>query len=307
MMMSVNRKITPVALALALGFGATASVSAQDASRFETPEAAVDAVIAALHARSGEDLVAVFGEGSDEILFTGEEPRDKAAWTEFVNMYDQSHFIHTIYGDTAMLFIGDDDWAFPAPLILGDDGLWAFDIEEARTEVTIRRIGRNENEVMEVLQGYVAAQAEYRSADHDGDGVIEFASSILSSPGERDGLYWADGDSPLGDFVAKAAADGYSQNGEDHDPQPYAGYYYRLLTSQGADAPGGAMDYIVNGHQVAGHGMLAVPASYGDTGIMSFMISENGIVMEADLGEDTLESVIDMFEYNPGEGWSAVE
>lgn len=307
MMMSNNRTTTSIALALALGLGATATVSAQDASRFESPEAAVDAVVSALHARSAEDMIAVFGEGSDEILFTGEKPRDRAAWTQFLAMYDQSHFVHTIYGDTAVLFIGDEDWAFPAPLVLGDDGLWAFDIEEARTEVTIRRIGRNELEVMDILRGYVVAQTEYRAVDRDGDGVLEFAGSILSSDGTHDGLYWPDGESPLGDFIAQAAADGYSRNGEDHDPQPYAGYYYRLLTRQGADAPGGAMDYVVNGHQVAGHGMLAVPASYGDTGIMSFLISENGIVMEADLGEDTLATVIDMFEYNPGEGWSAVE
>jgi hypothetical protein len=306
-MMSINRIVTPLALALSLGLGATTPISAQDASRFESPEAAVDAVILALRARSAEDMIAVFGKGSDEVLFTGEEPRDRATWTEFLSMYDESHFVHTTYGDIATLFMGDEDWAFPAPMILGDDGLWSFDIEEARTEVIIRRIGRNELEVMEILRGYVAAQAEYRQADQDSDGVLEFAGSILSSPDTHDGLYWTDGDSPLGDFIAQAAADGYSLGGTDYEPRPYAGYYYRLLTGQGADAPGGAMEYILNGHQVAGHGMLAIPSSYGDTGIMSFMISENGIVMEADLGEETLETAVDMFEYNPGEGWSAIE
>lgn len=305
-MMSMFNKMTPVALAFTLGLGSATVVTAQDATRFETPDAAVDAVITALHDRSLEDLLAVFGEGSEDILLSGEAPRDRAAWTEFVNMYNQSYFIHTNYGDTATLFLGDQNWAFPAPLILGEDGLWAFDIEEARTEVLIRRIGRNELEVIEIMHGYVAAQAEYRQADRDGDGVLEFAGSILSSPDAHDGLYWADGESPLGDFIAKAAADGYSQSGEDFDPQPYAGYYYRLLTGQGDDAPGGAMDYVINGHQVAGHGLLAVPAAYGETGVMSFMISENGIVMEADLGEDSLQAVLGMFSYNPGEGWAAI-
>ncbi|MGR3663037.1 MAG: DUF2950 family protein [Paracoccaceae bacterium] len=304
--MSMFNKMTPVALAFTLGLGFATVVAAQDATRFQTPDAAVDAVIAALHDRSLEDLLAVFGEGSEDILLSGEAPRDRAAWTEFLNMYDQSYFIHTNYGDTATLFLGDENWAFPAPLILGEDGLWAFDIEEARTEVLIRRIGRNELEVIEIMQGYVAAQAEFRQLDRDGDGVLEFASSILSSPDTHDGLYWSDGESPLGDFIAKAAADGYSMNGEDFDPQPYAGYYYRLLTSQGDDAPGGAMEYVINGHQVAGHGLLAVPAAYGETGVMSFMISENGIVMEADLGEDSLQAVLGMFSYNPGEGWAAI-
>lgn len=303
--MSISIKQTPVALALALAF--STSLSAQDATGYPTPQAAVDAVIDALHARSREDMLTIFGESAEGVLFTGEAPRDRAAWTEFLQLYEQSNFIHIIYGDTATLFIGDDDWSFPAPMLRGEDGLWTFDIDEAREEVLTRRIGRNELEVIQIMHGYVAAQAEFRQQDQDGDGVVEFASAILSNPGTHDGLYWADGDSPLGDFIAQAAADGYSIDGEDHDPVPYAGYYYRLLNKQGANAPGGEMDYVVNGHQVAGHGFLAVPAAYGDTGIMSFMVSENGIVMESDLGEDTLSKASGMFSYDPGESWSVVE
>lgn len=305
--MTQRKFIAPLALALAVGISGLNSAHAQDAGRFPTPEAAVDAILDALHARSAEDLIAVFGAEAEGVILTGEAPRDRAAWGEFLDMYDDGNFINIIYGDTAVLFIGEDNWSFPAPMRLGDDGLWAFDVEEAREEILTRRIGRNELEVIEIMHGYVQAQTEYRSQDFDGDGVKEFASNILSSPGQKDGLYWPGKDSPVGDFVAQAAADGYSIDGTDHDPVPYAGYYYRLLNSQGEDAPGGAMDYIINGHQVAGHGLVAAPASYGDTGIMTFMVSENGIVMEADLGEDTLEKLVGITSYNLGEDWAPAE
>lgn len=297
-------KFTSVA-AIALSVGTMAQADAPIG--FDSPEEAVEAVLDALYARDRDALIAIFGDGSEDVLFTGEVPRDRAAWTQFVEQYLEGHFIHVTYGDTASLFVGDDNWAFPAPIILGEDGKWTFDAEEAREEVLTRRIGRNELEVIEILHGYVDAQAEYRMEDHDDDGVLEFAGSILSSPGTRDGLYWPGGDSPIGDFVAEAAADGYSIDGEDQDPIPYAGYYYRLLTKQGENAPGGAMEYVINGNQVAGHALLAIPASYGDTGIMSFMVSESGVVMEADLGEDTLEKAVDITSYNPGEGWISLD
>lgn len=303
----MNMKFKTFACAIAVTVSGSGFASAEPAMGFSSPEAAVDAVIDALYARSKEDLLAIFGDGSEDVLFTGEAPRDRAAWTEFVQKYRQEHFIHITYGDTATLFIGEDNWSFPAPIVLGEDGLWTFDIEEASEEVLTRRIGQNELEVIQILHGYVAAQAEYRMEDHNGNEVMEFAGSILSTPGTQDGLYWAGGDSPLGDFMAEAAADGYSVDGEDKDPSPYAGYYYRLLTSQGENAPGGAMDYVINGSQVGGHAMLAIPASYGDTGIMSFMVSENGIVMQADLGEDTLVKAIDITSYDPGEGWEPAE
>jgi len=302
--MKMNSKIAPLSLALAFGLSVTAPVSAEEALRYATPEGAVDAVIDALHDRSVEDLLAIFGDGSEDVLLTGEAPRDRAAAAEFLRKYDAGNFINIVYDEIAVLFVGEDNWAFPIPLSRGDDGLWAFDILEGGEEIRTRRVGRNELDVIDILRGYVAAQAEYRAEDRDGDGVMEFAASVLSTPGTRDGLYWADGDSPLGDFIAQAVADGYAIDGEDHDPVPYAGYYYRVLTSQGEDAPGGAMDYSVNGNLVAGHGMLAVPASYGDTGVMSFMVSENGVVMQADLGEDTLEKAVSIHSYDPSESWT---
>jgi Protein of unknown function (DUF2950) len=175
----------------------------------------------------------------------------------------------------------------------------------------LRRIGQNELDVIDLLRGYVDAQATYRAMDPDGDGLPTFAASVLSTEGMRDGLYWPDApdapESPVGDFMARAAADGFSvEGGSDEEPEPYLGYYFRVLTKQGAAAPGGAMDYMVNGNMVAGHALLAFPAAYGDTGVMSFLVGERGVVYEADLGEDTLAIAGAMDSFDPGEGWEPV-
>ncbi len=188
---------------------------------------------------------------------------------------------------------------------------WSFDVEEGRAEMLERRIGRNELDVIDLLRAYVRVQSRFRQTDFDDDGVMEFAASILSTPGKRDGLYWPPEDgapeSPVGDAVAEAAAEGYVVDGQEQEPEPYLGYYYHLLQKQGSNAPGGALDYMINGNMVAGHALLAFPSDYGETGIMSFMVGENGIVYEADLGDDTLEAAQDIDSYNPGEEWVPVE
>ena len=175
----------------------------------------------------------------------------------------------------------------------------------------LRRIGQNELDVIDLMHGYVRAQALYRSENPDGDGLPSFASAILSSPdGKRDGLYWpsepGEPESPIGDFMARAAADGYQLDGADVEPEPYLGYYYRVLQKQGPHAPGGALDYMANGQMVAGHALLAFPSDYGDTGVMSFMVGEAGIVYEADLGEETLDVAGAIDSFDPGDGWTPV-
>jgi hypothetical protein len=209
-----------------------------------------------------------------------------------------------------VLHVGPDDWPFPAAVVLGEDG-WAFDAAGAREEVALRRIGLNELDVIELLRAGVAVQSRFRQTDHDGDGVMEFADAILSRPGERDGLYWPDEAgtpvSPIGPLMARASADGYNMGDGDSPPDPYLGYYFRILQAQGPDAPGGAMDYLIGGNMVAGHAFLAYPADYGVTGVMSFMVGENGIVLEADLGPDTLAAGNAITAFNPGEGWAPVD
>ena len=284
------------------------ATAAADPAPYESPEAAVDAGIAALEARDREGLLAVFGPEAEDVLFSGEAPRDREAWRSFLEAYRElSHVVVEDDGETAVLLIGTELWPFPAPIVKGADGSWRFDPEAAREEVLARRIGENELAVIEIMRGYVAVQADYRLTDWDDDGVMEFASAILSDPGERNGLYWPPEDdapeSPIGDFVARAAADGYAIAGEAAAPEPFHGYYYRVLTGQGANAPGGARSYLAGEDMVGGHALLAFPAAYGDTGIMSFMVGENGVVHEADLGEDTLEEAAAIDLYDPGPDW----
>jgi hypothetical protein len=281
---------------------------------FPTPEAAADAVIAALNARDRAALVAVFGPESEDVILTGDDAEDRADWRQFLSSYEEMHRIAVEPDDggseRATLYIGREQWPFPVEIV-AEGGAWHFDAEAAREEVLLRRIGQNELDVIDLLHGYVRAQALYRSQNPDGDGLPSFASAILSSAGRHDGLYWpsepGQPESPIGDFMARAAADGYSVDGADVDPEPYLGYYFRVLSKQGSNAPGGALDYMANGEMVAGHALLAFPAAYGDSGVMSFMVGEAGIVYEADLGEDTLDLAGAIDSFDPGEGWSPVE
>ena len=208
--------------------------------------------------------------------------------------------------DRVTIVLGEDAWPFPVSLRKGPDG-WTFDTETARTEIRNREIGAAELGAIDILLTYVDIQTQYRKTDHDGDGVLEFAASLISSEGARDGLYWPGGDSPVGDVAARASLDGFSQNGIDTAAEPLGGYFYRVLVAQGPSAPGGAMSYLVNGNMLAGHAALAVPAQYGVSGINSFLVSEAGTVYQADLGPDTLEVAFDIGAFDPGPGWEAVE
>ncbi|WP_157961974.1 DUF2950 family protein [Acuticoccus kandeliae] len=289
-----------------------ATTALAEPAAYDTPEAAVEAIIGALDARDATALVAVFGPEFEDVALTGDADTDRETWGNFLSAYNEMHRIAIDEsGNLATLFIGDDQWPFPAPLEKGDDGKWRFDAEEARDEVLARRIGDNELDVMALLRQYVAAQLAFREVDYDGDGVMEFASAILSDPGQRNGLYWppeeGGPESPIGDFMARAAASGYSVDGQDADAEPYLGYYYKILGGQGDAAPGGAYDYAINGHMVAGHAILAIPSDYGQTGIMSFMVGENGTIYEADLGDETLARGAEIDRFQPDDEWVPVD
>ena len=300
---------TGLAVAL-LGLTLTPGAHAADALAFPSPEAAASAVVEALRGRDRDGLLAIFGSDAEDVVLTGEEAQDVEAWGSFLRNYEELNRIAIQADGTATLYVGRDQWPFPAPLVEADGG-WRFDAEAAREEVFHRRIGQNELDVIDLLRGYVRAQAAYRQVDYDEDGVMEFAAGALSTPGTRDGLYWPNEpgapESPIGDFVARAAAAGYSIDGVDQPPEPYLGYFYEVLHGQGEAAPGGVLDYVVNGHMVAGHAAIAFPAVYGETGIMTFLVGENGIVYERDLGEDTLTLADAIDRYDPGDGWVEVE
>lgn len=303
--MSVARNFRNICLGgvMISGLNATALMAEDHTTAVGLADALADAV----RTHSVETMQELFGEDARETLSTGDAVRDKAIWSSFIEAYDEEHIVQGIYDKYAVLLVGDDNWAFPMPLIKGDDGFWAFDVAEGVEEIARRQIGRNELEVIEIMKSYVAVQAQYRSVDRDDDGVLEFAANLISSEGQKDGLFWPGKDSPAGDFLARAEAFGHVADGEIVAPEPYAGYVYRLFDKQSKNAPGGALEYIVNGNQIAGHAAMAVPAEYGVTGVMSFIVSENGQVLELDLGEDGIEQSLEMDAYDPHEDWVPVQ
>jgi hypothetical protein len=294
-------------IAVCLAVGGSAAMA--EPTSFASPEDAVSALVIALEAGDRPGILAIFGEENLDVVSTGDPAEDREIWGDFLDGAQEQARIDMVSPDLATLFVGRDLWPFPAPLVRSAAG-WAFDAEAAREEVLMRRIGRHELAVIEVLRRANGIQSIYRRFDHDGDGVMEFASGILSSPGARDGLYWpasAGGLSPFDDRIARANLGGFAIDGQDVEPDPWEGYYFTILQAQGPAAPGGAYSYLVNGNMIAGYAVLAVPAIYGDTGIMSFMVGENGIVYEADLGEETLTRALGITAFDPGEEWEPVE
>ena len=283
-----------------------------DPAKYPTPEAAVAAVIQGLEASDKDAVLTVFGPEAEDILLTGEKARDREVWGEFLEAYKTLHRVAVdTGGDLATLYVGSGQWPFPIRLEKQDDGTWAFNPEAAREEIRLRRIGQNEIDVTDLMLAYVEIQAEYRQEDHDDDGVMEFASRIISTPGERDGLYWPAGEgedgSPIGAFMASATAAGYSFEGAEYDPEPYLGYFYKILTNQGPSAPGGELSYMINGQMVAGHALLAYPAEYEETGVISFLIGESGVLYEADLGPDTAAIADKIDAFDPDDRWYVLE
>jgi hypothetical protein len=300
-------KLIGFALAAILATGLAAEAAPQT---YDTPEAAVADLIEALEAHDRAAVLAVFGPENEDILSTGNPEEDREIWGQFLGLAQEMTSIDVVSEDRAALVVGRDFWPFPAPIVRTAAG-WSFDAEAAREEVTMRRIGRNELEAIRILRRASEVQAAYRTVDHDGDGVMEYAASILSSPGAKDGLYWPAEEggplSPFDDRVARANLTGYAIDGQDVEPDPWEGYYFRILQGQGPDAPGGAYSYMINGNMVAGYAVVAFPARYGDTGIMSFMVGENGVLLEADLGEETLATAMGIEVFNPDETWFPVE
>jgi len=261
------------------------------------------ALVEALQAGDREDLPAILGPEGKEIISSGDEVSDKADRDRFLAAYAEKADLARTGNDRVEVVLGNDNWPFPIPIVKKGDG-WLFDTQAGKEEILNRRIGRDELNTIEVCQAYVEAQHEYASADRDQDGVVEYAQKVISDPGKRNGLYWevAEGEvpSPLGPFMANAAAEGYKTGDK---PIPYHGYYYRILTGQGLKAAGGAYSYVINGHMVAGFGMVAWPADYGASGVMTFMVNRNGIVYEKDLGPATAEIAKTITLYNPDQTW----
>lgn len=290
---------------LAIFFATTSAVLAQ-APVYPTPQAALEALVVALESENVDSAINTIDPDARDLVQSDDPAEIIVTMRKLLEQYRAGYRFVPNADGSVTIALGEEAWPFPVPLMKAADG-WSFDAATARDEVRSREIGGNELAVIEILKTYVQIQSDYRKVDHDGDGVLEFAASIISSEGTHDGLYWPDGDSPVGDIAARASLDGYAVEGTDSVAEPLHGYYFRILTAQGPSAPGGEVSYLVNGNMLAGHAALAVPAVYGETGIQSFMISEAGTVFQADLGEQTLEVGFGMSVFDVTEGWQPVE
>ena len=270
---------------------------------FANPDEATGALATAVKSGMKQNILKVLGADGEDIISSGDDVVDTDARNKFVAAYDAKHSVK-VDGKKALLIIGADDFAFPIPLIHTKAG-WEFDTDEGRQEILYRRIGRNELNAIQTCLAFVDAENEYAEKDR-GDGVGLYAQRIVSSPGKKDGLYWPsdNNDSPLGQLAADASAEGYKAGSE---PQPYHGYYYRILTQQGASAAGGALNYVVKGKMIGGFALVAYPADYGNSGVMTFMVSHASTVYQRDLGENTEARVKSMTSFDPDKTWSKVE
>jgi Protein of unknown function (DUF2950) len=295
---SLARLLTAALLAFAM----TSAASAQQS--FKTPEEAVEALATAAKAHDRKSVLAVLGPDAADIVSSGDEVADRADRDRVIEAYDAKRQVVMEGADKAVLVLGNQDWPFPIPLVR-KDGSWRFDTAAGREEILFRRIGRNELAAIQTILAFVDAQQEYAEKGIGGNGV--YAQRIVSRPGTKDGLYWpaqsGEDESPLGDLAASAAAEGYRAG---QQRIPYHGYYYKVLTRQGPNAPGGALDYVVRGKMIGGFALVAYPAQYGNSGVMTFLVNHQGTIYEKDLGEQTAGTASGMTAFNPDNTWQRV-
>jgi DUF2950 family protein len=293
-------------LATLLATAGTASAAESKQKTFATPEEAAKALVAAVKAADKKALLEILGAGARPIVESGDAVADKQAGERFVKAYEETNKLEKSGDAKAVLGVGKDNWPFPIPIVKGASG-WSFDTNAGKEEILNRRIGRNELSVIQVLQAYVDAQREYYLRNPQGDKLLHYAQKFVSAPGKKDGLYYpakaGEPLSPLGPLVVGARAEGYGKKKEGEKPGPYHGYRYRILKSQGPDASGGAYNYVANGQMIGGHAVVAWPDQYGNSGVMTFMINQDGVVFEKDLGSETATAVQKITKFNPDKSW----
>jgi hypothetical protein len=277
--------------------------------QFDTDDKAAAAIVAAAQTRDRDALKLIFGPSLSEFV-SGDKVEDEKAFDHFTKNAAAHLELEKKDANTSIIDIGKDNWPFPIPLTRLPNGKWFFDTEAGKTEILDRRIGANELETIKVSRAYVEAQREYASEDRDGSGVLKYAQHFMSHKGE-DGLYWAAAPgeevSPFGPLMAQATMEGYTPGkNDDAAPQAYHGYFYHILTQQGAAAPGGQYNYVINGNMIAGFALVAYPSEYGTSGVMTFIISHQGKLYQKDLGSNTPEIARGMTEYNPDGSWTLV-
>jgi len=299
----VHRLLLAAALSC-VGVG-PAALAAEKQKTFGSPEDAANALAAASRASDVKALESILGPGSARLIRSGDAVADRRGRERFAQAYAEASKVERQGDAKAILMIGKDEWPMPIPMVKGKDG-WRFDARQGGEEILNRRVGRNELSTVQVMLAYVDAQREYYLRNPRNDKLLHYAQKFGSVPGKRDGLYFptkaGEAPSPLGPLFTKAKAAGYGKD-EDGLPDPYYGYRYRILTRQGPDAPGGAYDYVVQGRMIGGFALIAWPASYGNSGVMTFIVNHEGVVYEKDLGLGTATAVGKITRFNPDKTW----
>jgi hypothetical protein len=290
----------------------TPSASQPQQKQFDTPKEAADALVQVAGNFDPAAAKEILGPDSDDIIASEDPVQDKNRATAFAEKAKEKNSIEMDKKDPnrAILLVGNDDFPLPIPIVKRK-GKWSFDTKVGREEILNRRIGANELDAIGICRGFVEAQKDYAAEKHDNSKVNEYAQRIISTPGKHDGLAWQNADGtwggPVGEGVAKALEQGYSNPANSGQPQPYHGYYFKVLKGQGPAAPLGQMDYVVKGSMIGGFALAAAPAEYRVTGVMTFMVSHDGVVYEKDLGPDTLKIFQSMDRYNPDNTWKVTE
>jgi hypothetical protein len=282
-----------------------ASFAAVKQKTFSSAEEAVTALVTAARNNDDKEVSAIFGADAKDLLFSGDKVADKQRRENWIAKYDEQNKL-VPEGNSMVLVIGKNNWPFPIPVAKKGD-TWFFDTKKGKEEVLNRRIGENELFTIQTCLAIVDAQREYAMKDRDGDNLHEYAEKFASDPGKKNGLYWETKEgaepSPLGELLVKAKSEGYSKKGTKGNPVPYHGYYYKILKAQGKNAPGGAYDYVVKGSMLGGFAVVAWPAKYGNSGVMSFIVNHDGMVYQKNLGKDTAKIAKSMTKYDPDKTW----
>jgi hypothetical protein len=303
-------KLTPMVLlgVWSLGFAWILWAQPAEQKTFSSPDEASRALIRAVRAGNEEDLLEIFGPDGKEIISSGDKVEDQKSRDAFAQKYQRMNRLVEEPDGTVRLYVGAENWPMPIPLVNRKDA-WYFDTSAGKEEILFRRIGRNEIATIGVLRELVAAQKEYYSKTHD-DRVKQYAQKLVSDQGTHNGLYWnainREPESPIGPLVAYASSEGYAKKLSSL-PSPFQGYYFRVLMGQGKHASGGTKNYIVNGKMTRGFAFLAYPAEYANSGMMSFIVDQDGILYQKDLGPKTAELANALREYDPDKTWARVE
>ena len=301
---------TTTLLVLIASFAVLTACSPAKPQTFESPEAAVQALVEAAQTGEVKPVLKVLGEDAKPLIESGDPVADKNGREEFVAGYNEAHSLDKTVAEAITLEVGADKWPFPFPIVKGDGG-WHFDSAAGAEELINRRVGENELSTIQSCLAFVDAQREYYQRNPQNDSFLHYANRLISTEGKKDGLFWPAGpneeQSPLGEEFAQARAEGYVVQGGSMKGVPFHGYIYRMLTQQGPNAAGGAYDYLVSDKLLGGFAAVAFPAEYGNSGVMTFIVNHDGVVYSQDLGPDTTKLALAIDKFDPAAPWKREE